>query len=84
MKLENITPWRERLKWDGERSPSNQARLAAADAEIKELRRALAHADKHLADRLEAARRRVIYWRTITYATQRELDSLKRRRVTRA
>ena len=36
-----MTPWRERLDWTGERSPSNAERLKAAEDEIKDLRKQL-------------------------------------------
>lgn len=41
-----ITPWRERLNWKGQASPTSAERMKAAEAEIKELRQYIARLEK--------------------------------------
>lgn len=70
-----IKPWRERLDWTGQRSPSNKDRMDAMQAEIRELRAALAAKLKPIArlERLlESSRLRAEHWRKLAYAIQRE------------
>ena len=74
-----IQPWRERLDWTGERSPSSAQRMKAMQAEIDELRRALrrkeqqierneAKVKERIDNRLAAMRRKVLFYRRLADA----------------
>lgn len=78
---EQITPWKDRLNFGSERSPSNKERMAAMEAEIKELRRphrALIKALERAENKLNASRARAEHWRKIAYHYQAELARSKR------
>ena len=68
-----ITPWRDRRDWNGERSPSHAQRMAAMEAEIKELRRL----QERTESKLQNARLRAEHWRKLAYALQRDLEKVK-------
>ncbi len=81
-----IKPWRERLDWNAERSPSNTQIKAAMQAEINELRAVLKRSDAAVAKeqdradrRIKAAAARATQWRNIAYATQKELNNERKR-----
>lgn len=83
-----ITPWQNRLDHNATRMPTNKQIRAAMEAEIKDLRKAVAKlqrkvestirkADVRLNARLKAAQLRALHWRKVAYAVQRDLERVK-------